>query len=1123
MSNQHPLPLISSENVFTEYKPSELDTRSYKRILFFALIMGIYLHASAENVRNFDLPMGDAKETLFLFASQAGVSVVYDPGVVGGNQTNLVQGSLVPSVALKQMLEGTVLSFETDNQSQAYAVVLSSKNATVNNYELKDPNTMDNPTLMPESKKRKGFSLLAGVLSSFVAVNPALGQEPEIEELSPFEITADEDDGWTAGTTLTATRTRQSIRDLPISIDAVTEEFLDDIGAYDLGEAGNWIAGLDSERGTDFNLDSNRTSFRGMELGDRDNPQSSRNLFSWFPRTDSYNVERIDFNKGSNSLMFGESSPGGLAAVYTKRARAQNFGKVFAMVDGWGGHRVTFDLNRKVTDNFFVRLNVVDRNRSSYQDGTEDKLTAYSIAATFRPFEKTIIRAEYEDMDFERNRPGRVEVNQRAARARGFSSSSRQYYTSDGEYYDASSRMFYPSDGQGGFLDPFQIDNDDRRNGPTGDDLSLAKDLVQQVRNRDTDEPEFTIGPIPIEVSPNDRNTNRPVENFSLWIEQGIGDLTMELAFNRQQQEQTWIGNSYRPLSFEGSGRIFYEEDYSSSQFGNEVNNARFTVAYPVRTKWFNQYLVGNISYMDDLASSFRQRLVNRAKAFDPATGEYDFTEDLNERHRIRYRTYFDSNDLVAELQDSTWIENGRAANLPTIPGIFEPIWVERTTANRPFIDKRYTRTASFTSSGNLFTNRLTTLLGIRYDAFNLKRYILPEGSPEELIAEYGELAYWGQDVFVGYPDEAPEQYRYLPEFDVSDTTYSAGLSYQVTNNFNVYGNFSTSFRWQGRQNFLGELLGPQEGETVEVGFKADLLENRVSLTAAVFQVDRQNVGFNFDSGNNADELELLFNDGMIDIDTDGTMTFIPAMQGDPGFVEIARGFNSEHRTITASETSRGFEMSLSSTRVGGFRARLALAYIDIESERDLSQYIPLVELAEQRAAERAPIIEANWPNDPLYDPDELPEFEEDLREYLEDAQDVIEFNSGTGLISGSRARPWRFSYAIDYEVPDDTPLEGLRILLSGKWSDDYLQDINDGVLWYGGSTNPLDLSFFYETTIWEQNTQFSLRFRDIVDFSNPDGRRPNGGFVDQFTDEETVKYRNIPPPNWELGISVKF
>lgn len=947
----------------------------------------------------------------------------------------------------------------------------------------------------------------------------------EIFELSPFAVTAEEDDGWTAGTTLSGTRTRQSIRDLSISIDAVTAEFLDDVGASDLDEASGWIAGLDTVPQSDTSTDEGRTSFRGLELGDRDNAQSSRNLFTWYPRTDNYNVERIDFNKGSNSLMFGDSSPGGLAAVYTKRAQNRNFGEVRGQVDSNDGYRVTLDLNRVITDNFFLRLNVVDRDSRTYVDRASDKLSAYSLAGTYRLFQNTIIRAEYEDMSFKRKRYSNgMAVDQRAALGRGFSSSSDQVYTSFGEYYNPETRLFYAPDGQGGFLEPFTIASNDRRNGATGDNLSLAGGLVQQVRDRTSGEPIYTVGPLPKEINTDDRNTNRPVENVSFWIEQAVGDLTVEVALNRQRQEQSWVGASYDDtISLDSEGRVFTESDFSTSHFGNEVYNARFTAAYPVQTKWFNQLLVGTAAYMSDEATSFRRRLVNKAVAYDPDTGEYDTTVNLKDDHRIESRIYFDPNNLVAEMRSMDVIRANRVENLPYVPGVFEPFWAEHTTANRPFTDKRYTRSFSLSSSGTLFTDRLTTLLGVRHDSFKLKRYILPEGTPEELIAEYGELAWWGQNVYVGSPDEAPEQYAYLPQFDVSDTTFSAGASYRITEGLNVYANHSTSFRWQGVENFLGEILGPQTGETYELGIKAEVLDRNIVVTAAVFQVDRDNVEFQFSTGNNADELELLFNDGTIQIDPNGSMSFIPASPGDAGFVEIGRGLNNEHRTVTASETSEGFEMTASTKRMAGFRFRVAVSYIDISSARDLSEYAELVAVAEDRAAQRAPIIAANWPNDPLYDPDELPEFEADLREYLEDAQDVIAANSGMGMITGSRARPWQVKYNIDYEFPDDTLFEGLRALLSGRWGDNYLLSTNDGVLWYGGSTHPIDMALFYETKLFGRSTEFWVRARNIVDLSNQNDIRERGGFVDQFTGEEIWTFRNVDPVSWEFGVSVKF
>lgn len=951
-------------------------------------------------------------------------------------------------------------------------------------------------------------------------------------ELSPFVVESEDDQGWTASTTLIGTRTRQAIQDMPISIDAVTVEFLDDIGAYDLEDASIFIAGLDTAPQLDNRNDDGRTSFRGLELGNRENGASSRNFFTWYPRTETYNVERIDFNKGSNSLMFGDTAPGGLATTYTKRARDRNFGQIRASFGSDDSYRMQLDVNQKISDKLFLRLNMIERNRKGYVDYAEDYVFGYHIAATWRPLQNTEIRAEYEKLEYERNR-GRtdIQINQRAALGRGFSGSRRDWYTSDGDLYHWDSRLYYESDGQGGFLEPYTIASNDRRNGATGDDLSLAKGFVQNVRDRSTGDVIYSIGPMPITINTYGVRdfVDRPIDNYTVWVEQRLGDLFLEFAANRQEQSQQRNDNSFgNTLNMDSDGRLYLDSNIDRKEFGNDVNNLRFTAAYPLETKWFEQYIVATASYMDDLAYSFRERLVNKAKALDPSTGEYDVSTDLEREHRIRIRGYFDADDPVADLTNPATYDVLVPENIPNVPGLLEPMWVLYTTPNKPFNDKRYTRSASISSSGSYFGGRLISLIGVRWDGFQLKRYTLPngmavDGDIDDLIADYGELAWWGQHPYLGTPDEAPEAYAYLPEFDVSDTTYSVGLSWAVLDNMNIYGNYSTSFRWQGTENFLGELLGPQEGITYEVGVKGDFLDKQIIATAAVFQVDRENVAFRFDTGNNSDELEMLFNDGTINIDPDGTMTYEMAAPGSPGFVEIARGLNQERRQVTSSETSEGFEFTLSTQRINGFRARVGVSYIDISSLRDLTKYAALVEIAEQRAAERAPIIAANWPNDPLYDPNELPPFEEDLREYLEDAQNVVASNTGPGLITGSRARPWRFSYVLEYQFSQDSFLDGLRVIYDGKWSEDYLLSTNDSVLWYGGATHPVNLTFIYETELFGYDTSFSLRIRDLHDWENPDGYKPHNGFVDQFTGEETWRYRNIYPTTWEFTASVKF
>ena len=160
-------------------------------------------------------------------------------------------------------------------------------------------------------------------------MSAALATDDEGHSLARLNrIAADRDTGWVASTSLGGTRTNEQLVYLPTSVDAITAEYMADLNAFTLEDGAIFIANVNTVSNLETKIDDSRPNFRGMELGGRANGQSSRNFFLWYVPADTYNIERIAFNKGSNSLMFGDASPGGLAATYTKRARFTNLASV---------------------------------------------------------------------------------------------------------------------------------------------------------------------------------------------------------------------------------------------------------------------------------------------------------------------------------------------------------------------------------------------------------------------------------------------------------------------------------------------------------------------------------------------------------------------------------------------------------------------------------------------------------------------------------------------------------------------------------------------------------------------------------------------------------------------------
>src|SRR4051812_18290529 len=234
-----------------------------------------------------------------------------------------------------------------------------------------------NLTLSPRTNGAllAAFSLSLGNVFAQSA-SPATGNKDDAVALSPFVVASDRDMGWVASSTLLGTRTNEQLMNLPMSVDVLTADFMRDMGVYEIEDASSMIANTVVTSNLSGKLDEGRVTFRGFQLGDNVQAQSGRNFFPVFTPQDTYNVERIDFAKGANSLMFGSEQPGGLATTYTKRAYFSNFQSATAIVDSYGSYRVMLDFNRKLTDRFAARLNLVDRADKTYIDFARSKLRA---------------------------------------------------------------------------------------------------------------------------------------------------------------------------------------------------------------------------------------------------------------------------------------------------------------------------------------------------------------------------------------------------------------------------------------------------------------------------------------------------------------------------------------------------------------------------------------------------------------------------------------------------------------------------------------------------------------------------------------------------------------------------
>ncbi len=254
---------------------------------------------------------------------------------------------------------------------------------------------------------------------------PAARAEEEIIELSPFEVSAESDQGYVATQTLAGSRINTKLEDIGSAITVITSEFLKDTGAVDNksllmytpntevgGMQGNFrgISGGQTESDSNLTNPNSNTRVRGLSSAD-----NTRNFFMSNISWDGYNVDRIDMQRGANSILFGMGSPAGIINSTTKTAQHRTFGSVDFRYGSYGANRQALDYNQNLLkDELSIRVDLLRKDEQYKQD------PAYSLdrraygALRYDPkflnrgAHKTTLKVNYEKGSVRSNNPRTV-------------------------------------------------------------------------------------------------------------------------------------------------------------------------------------------------------------------------------------------------------------------------------------------------------------------------------------------------------------------------------------------------------------------------------------------------------------------------------------------------------------------------------------------------------------------------------------------------------------------------------------------------------------------------------------------------------------------------------------------
>jgi len=333
--------------------------RNVFRLRFLALAAGalLFLRSGeaepAADQRHFDIPAGEAEETLSLFSQQAGVELVFSVDKVAGVATRGIRGEFTPVAALGHMLESTPLTVVQDPGTGALAV-----------NRRAGPSPPRNRSPAPRSQE-----IRAGPAG---AEEPGAGQpSDEVVRLPQFTVSSAIDSHYRPADTISASHIRGELGDTPLSIAVITRDLMQELGANSIYDATRYFSGVSNGRGAGAGGILDRQDFRGFESFSRTVDGLSTFLI---PGNNGFQanfepefVERVEVVKGPDSILSPTGSPGGSMNVITKSPLSIRADELTIEEGNYNGNKISIDSTGPLSVGGSQKLSY--RLIADYQDG----------------------------------------------------------------------------------------------------------------------------------------------------------------------------------------------------------------------------------------------------------------------------------------------------------------------------------------------------------------------------------------------------------------------------------------------------------------------------------------------------------------------------------------------------------------------------------------------------------------------------------------------------------------------------------------------------------------------------------------------------------------------------------
>lgn len=210
---------------------------------------------------------------------------------------------------------------------------------------------MKNPKLLATAL---AATLSGAALHAQTAPPPATTPaESETVTLPQFTVSSDAANPYNPTDSLSAARVRAELIDTPVTINVITREFLDDIGAQSIYDAAQYVSGVSQGRLAGDGGILDRQTIRGFESNGRIIDNFLTGFQGQFPPDD---IERIEIVKGPSAILSPSGSPGGSVNTITKTPLFSNHSAFSIRLANQFGQEATFDQTGPINKSIAYRV-----------------------------------------------------------------------------------------------------------------------------------------------------------------------------------------------------------------------------------------------------------------------------------------------------------------------------------------------------------------------------------------------------------------------------------------------------------------------------------------------------------------------------------------------------------------------------------------------------------------------------------------------------------------------------------------------------------------------------------------------------------------------------------------------